>query len=234
MAETSSAIRPIVATCRGIEVPEAPHFGPNMIRSMGEDRYEGKEIQTGLAIIPEGSRILEMGAGSGLVGAVIAKNRKAEKVVAIEANPNLIEHIEYLYAHNGLDKVMSVRHGVVFTAPEPPETVEFFLRGNFLGSGLKVVKNPEKARAVTVPVIPYAALKAEFPHDVIVMDIEGAELEFLRDADLSGVHSVILEVHRDIYGREGMREVRQLFAKAGFEMDSEHSKVGVHAYRRAG
>ncbi|SPH17389.1 Protein-L-isoaspartate O-methyltransferase [Defluviimonas aquaemixtae] len=234
MAGTSAEVRPIVATCKGIEVPEAPHFGPGMIRSMGEGRYEGKEIQTGLAVIPEGARILEMGAGSGIVGAVLAKNCKAEKVVAIEANPELIEHIRHLYTHNGLDRVMSVRHGVVFTAPEPPATVEFFLRGNFLGSGLKVVKNPERARPVTVPVLPYGALKAEFPHDVIVMDIEGAELDFLRHADLTGVNTIILEVHRDIYGREGMREIRRLFADAGFALDEEHSKVGVHAYRRAG
>ncbi|MGB7261406.1 MAG: hypothetical protein WBC68_05000, partial [Albidovulum sp.] len=94
-------------------------------------------------------------------------------------------------------------------------------------------KNPEKARKVQVPVLRYEDLKAEFPHDVIVMDIEGAEREFLQHADLSGVETVILEVHRDIYGREGMRDVRWSFDRSGFVIDKDHSRPGVHVYRRA-
>jgi len=67
-----------------------------------------------------------------------------------------------------------------------------------------------------------------------MMDIEGAELEFLRHADLSCVHTFIAEMHRDIYGREGMKECRRSLDAAGFEIDSENSKVGVHVYRRKG
>lgn len=222
----------IVANYHGIEVPEAPHFGPNMIIAMQEGRYEGSEVKAGLAVIQPGSRILELGAGSGIVGAVIARNCKAEKVVSIEANPNLIDHIRELYDHNSL-KNIDVRHGVVLSEPTPPETIDFFLKGNFLGSGLTIMKKPEKAKKVTVPVLSYAALKAEFPHNVIVMDIEGAEREFLRDADLGDVETIILEVHRNIYGREGMKEIRHIFANGGFVMDQDNSGAGVHVYRKS-
>ncbi len=230
MAEQST--QTIVAHYHGIDVPEAPHFGPGMIKAMGEGRYERREVEAGLAVIRPGARVLEMGAGSGLVGAAIARNCKAEKVLAIEANPELLSHISQLYAHNGLADTISVRHGVVMTVAEPPEEVDFFLRGNFLGSGLTVVKNIEKARKVSVPTIRYDELRREFPHDVIVMDIEGAERDFLRDAELEGVHTIIAEMHRDIYGREGMRDCRRFLAAAGFEMDAENSRAGVHVYRR--
>ena len=222
----------IVATYHGIEVPEAPHFGPNMIKSMQEGRYERSEIKAGLAVIQPGARILEMGAGSGIVGAAIAKNCMAEKIISIKANPNLIDHICKLYDHNEISDIIEVRHAVVLSEPSPPSMIDFFLRGNFLGSGLTIMKKPEKAIKVTVPVISYAALRAEFPHNVIVMDIEGAEREFLRDANLDGVETIILEVHRDIYGREGMREIRQSFANAGLQMDKSVSGAGVHVYHR--
>ena len=221
----------VLTTIHGVEVLQSPHFGPNMAQSIIDGRYERREMKSGLQAIPEGARILEMGAGSGIVGAVMAKNRKPAAMVSIEANPRLLPQINALYAHNGLENLIELRHCAVISAPNPPETVEFFIAGNFLGSGLHV--NAEKKRTpVQVPVLAYAKLKAEFPHDVIMMDIEGAELDFLRHADLSGVNLFIAEFHRDIYGREGMQECRQLLIKAGFAMDAELSAAGVHVYRR--
>ena len=222
----------IVATYHGVEVPQAPHLGKGMIESMEAGRYERREVECGLAAILPGARILEMGAGSGVVGAVLAKNCKPAAMLSIEANPKLLPHINRLYAHNRLTEVISVRHAVVFSAPDAPGEVEFFVHGNFLGSGL-VARNVEKATAVQVPVLRYDALRAEFPHDTIMMDIEGGELDFLRHADLGGVQTFIAEFHRDIYGREGMRECRALLEKAGMVMDAELSRGGVHVYRRA-
>lgn len=222
---------PIVATCHGVEVPESPILGKGMIAALNEGRYERCEIECGLAAIPPGARVLELGAGAGVVGAVLAKNCRPQAILSVEANPALLPHIARLHAHNGLDGVISVRHAVVLTAPDAPDAVTFHVTGNFLGSSLHARKT-EKARAVQVPVLRYADLKAVFPHDAIMMDIEGGELDFLRHADLTGVEVFIAEFHRDIYGREGMRECRSLLEAAGFRLDEALSRVGVHVYRR--
>ena len=220
-----------VVTYHGVEVLAAPHLTRRMIESMSLGRFERREVACGLAAIPEGSRVLEMGAGSGVVGAVLARNTKPAAMLSIEANPFLIDHITRLYAHNGLSDMISVRHAVVLTDPAAPQVMEFFVQNNFLGSGL-VSRKVEKATRVSVPVLGYAALKAAFPHDVIMMDIEGGELDFLRHADLTGVHTFIAEVHKDIYGRAGVQEVRSLMVKAGFTLRDDLSKVGVHVYKR--
>lgn len=222
---------PIVATCHGVEVPESPILGKGMIAALNEGRYERGEIECGLAAIPPGARVLELGAGAGVVGAVLAKNCRPQAILSVEANPDLLPHIARLHAHNGLDKVISVRHAVVLTAPEAPDTVTFHVTGNFLGSSLHT-RNKDRERAVQVPVLRYADLKAAFPHDAIMMDIEGGELDFLRHADLSGVEVFIAEFHRDIYGREGIRECRQMLEAAGLRIDEELSRGGVHVYRR--
>lgn len=221
----------IVARCHGIEVPASPHLGPGMIRSMEAGKYEAGEIAAGLACIPKGARILELGAGAGVVGAVLARHLEPAAMLSVEANPRLIPNIRELHAHNGLEGRIALRHGVVISAPDAPETVEFFLRGNFLGSSLTPL-NEERSQRVEVPVLRYADLAAEFPHDAIMMDIEGGELEFLRHADLSGVRVVVGEFHRMIYGREGMRECRTLLARAGFAMDETHSRPGIWVWRR--
>ena len=221
----------IVARTHGIEVPASPHLGPSMRSAIEAGRYEAREIRAGLARIPEGARILELGAGAGVVGAVLARNLAPAAMLSIEANPNLIGSIRALHAHNGLERVITVRNAVVLSAPDAPETVEFFLRGNFLGSSLTPLKI-EKATPVTVPVLRYADLAAEFPHDAIMMDIEGGELDFLRHADLSAVKVVVGEFHREIYGRPGMQECRRLLRAQGFEMDEEQSRNGVWAWFR--
>lgn len=221
----------IVAVCHGIEVPTAPHLGRGMIASMAAGRYERNEMACGLAAIKPGARILELGAGSGLVGAVLARNCAPESILAIEANPDLIPHIAALYAHNRLTNI-SVRNAVVLTAPAAPRSITFHVTGNFLGSGLAA--ESARSRPVDVPVLRYGALKLAFPHDTIMMDIEGGELDFLRHADLTGIHSFIAEMHRDIFGRDGMRECRLLLERAGLTMADELSRAGVHVYQRRG
>ena len=86
---------------------------------------------------------------------------------------------------------------------------------------------------MTVPVIRYEDLKRDFPHDAIMMDIEGGELEFLRHADLSDVKVLVGEFHREIYGSDGMKECRTLLAAKGFRIDEAHSRPGVHVWHRA-
>lgn len=222
----------IVATYHGIRVPAAPHLGPGMIAAMTAGTYERHEVALALAQVPRGARILELGAGSGVAGAVVARNCQPRAMLSVEANPRLLPHIAGLYAENGLQHLISLRHGVVLSAPDAPAEVTFHLRGNFLGSSL-AAPDHGMVQPVQVPVIRHAALKAEFPHDVLLMDIEGAELDLLRHADLSGVTLLIAEFHRAIFGREGMRECRRLLAAQGFTQDADASAGGVHVWRAA-
>ena len=199
---------------------------------MANGRYERREVTTALATITAEDRVLEFGAGSGAVGAAIALNCKPKAMLSFEANPDLLPHASALHRLNGLSDRMELRHGVVFSDPDAPPRVEFLIRGNFLGSGLELAHGAEKARRVDVPVWRYADVKREFPHDVIVMDIEGGELGFLSHADLTGVRLVLLELHPGIYGPDGVRRCRRALRRAGFESDPDLSGRMVFTYRR--
>lgn len=231
IAPEAAADPAYIAHLHGIRVPAAPHFRPKMIASLNAATYEEAEIACGLAAIPRGARILELGAGAGVVSAVLARALAPAAILSVEANPDLIPHIAALHAANGLSDVFTLRHAVVLTAPDAPDSIDFHVMGNFLGSGL-TTRKAERARVVSVPVLRFETIRAEFAPDAIMMDIEGGELDFLRHADLSGINTFVAEFHRKIYGREGMRECRRALRAQGLRMDDDISRPGVHVYRR--
>ncbi|SEO77463.1 methyltransferase, FkbM family [Salinihabitans flavidus] len=222
----------IVATYHGVEVPEAPHLGPTMIRNLEQGRYERREVLAALEVIGAHDRVVEMGAGAGIVGAVAAFNRKPEAMVAFEANHRLLPHIESLYRHNGIEGAIALHNEIVLSEPDAPQEAEFFIRGNFLGSGMQITKGLARAEKVRVPVRRWEALRAQTRPSVLLMDIEGAELDFFRHADLTGVRAVIVELHRNIYGRPGMKENRHLLRAQGFVIHEELSRGGVFVFER--
>ena len=223
----------IVSIYHGLEVLDGDHLGPQMIKNMELERYERREVLAGLREIKATDTVVEMGAGAGIVGAIIAKNCKPKKIVSFEANHTLIDHIERLYVHNGVDDLIEVRNKIVLSEENPPKKVDFFIRGNFLGSGITILKGIDKARKVSVPVARWEAVKKEVSPTVLMMDIEGAELKFFRDADLTGIRIIIVELHRDIYQRQGMREIREkILVEKEFAEDREVSGGGVFVFRR--
>ncbi|MEP5761851.1 MAG: FkbM family methyltransferase [Litoreibacter sp.] len=224
----------VIATYHNIEVLQGEHLGPQMIRNMGNDRYEHQEIRAALLEIAPDDVVVEMGAGSGVVGAIIAKNCKPKRILSFEANHKLIDHIKRLYVHNNIADRIEVRNQIVLSQTRAPEDVEFFIRGNFLGSGMVITKGMDRAEKVSVPVVKWQEIKKEVSPTVLMMDIEGAEHDFFRDADLSGIRTIIVELHRDVYHRKGMRQIREkMLVEKGFTEDTEASRGGVFVFRRA-
>ena len=223
----------IAANCLGVAVPNSPFLNEKRIERINAARYEGQEIRGALHVVQAGDRVLEMGAGLGIVGAVAAKNRAPEKVVSFEANPNLIPHIEGLYAANGLERVISVRNQVLVSAPAAPATMTFHIHKSYLGSSL----GGDAARAkevVDVPTASFAALREELQPTVILMDIEGGELEFLEHADLTGIRAMVIEFHPGAYEVAGMKRCKNILRAAGFGPIKDLSTRMVWVAERAG
>ncbi len=227
---STSTMNDVVATYHGVEVLDAPYLGPTMINNMIEGRYERREVLSALKFIEKGDVVIEMGAGAGIVGAVAAKNCAPARIVSFEANHKLIASIKALYAHNGIKSKIEVRNKIVISDPDAPKSVDFYIRGNFLGSGMTITKGVERAEKVDVPVVKWEAIKKQIKPTVLLMDIEGAELDFFRHADLSGIRVIIAELHRHIYHRPGMREIRDGIAEKGFVEDKGASGGGVFVF----
>lgn len=221
----------VVAVCHGIAVPMSPYLTDTRTERINAERYEAEEIAGALALVRPGDTVLELGAGLGIVGAVIAKKCEAAQVLSYEANPHLIPHIRTLYALNGLESTNAVHNQVVVAGSDIPETLPFHIHSSYLGSSLAGRGGPPK-ELVDVQTRSFETLRNEVAPDILVMDIEGAELDFLRNADLTGLRGIVLEFHPKTYGRAGMRECKTILRGAGFEPVPEASTRFVWAAAR--
>ena len=222
----------IVATLKDIEVIAAPHIRPNIKRLIRNGDYEQQEIEIGLANLQPGDKIMEMGTGAGIVGSVFAKHVRNIRIQSYEANPDLIPHINTLYDHNSVNNIVSVSNNIVVAGQGAPESMDFEVRDNFLGSRLSNDATESDARTVPIPTKHYDAITREYPHNVLVMDIEGGELDFLAKADLSGVELIMLELHPKVYGGKGRAKVISHLTRKGFKFDETTSIGDVVSFKK--
>ena len=212
----------IAAECLGVKVPRSRYLHDGRIARINAAQYEGQEIAGALHVVKDSDTVLDIGAGIGLVGAVIASNRKPKKIHSFEANPELIPEIEALYAANDLTDQIAVENTILVSADDRPDTMKFFLHKSYLGSSL-VDPGSRTRKVVDVPTADFNALCKSLNPTVLVMDIEGGELEILRHADLAPFRAVVLEFHPGAYGVSGMRECKTILRDAGFSRIDEVS-----------
>jgi FkbM family methyltransferase len=221
----------VAAEYRGLRVPASPFLNPKRIERIGSGAYEGQEVAGALHVTRPGDRVLELGAGIGFVGGVVAAVARPARLLSFEANPRLIPHIRALHDLNGLGDIAEVRNQVLYGPPDRPERVTFHLHGSYLGSSLF---DPGRGgETVEVETAPLAEVMAAFRPDVLLVDIEGGELDILRHADLAGVRAAVIEFHPDAYGIEGMRACKDILRAAGLVRVDDHSTRTVWTCARA-
>lgn len=215
MPKDSKTLPDIAAHCLGVDVPRSPFLHEGRIKRINEARYEGQEIAGALHVVRPGDSVLELGAGIGVVGAVVSMNCKPKKVLSYEANPALIPHITALYKMNGLARRHQVRNEVLVSGPERPKTIPFYVHNSFLGSSLS--GNETRAREmVDVATADFETVRADLKPDVMLIDIEGGELELLTHANLEGIRAIVIEFHPKAYEVSGMRQCKNILRDAGF------------------
>ncbi len=212
----------VAAECLGVKVPMTRFLHEKRIERIKAARYEGQEIEGSLHVVTPDDTVLEIGAGIGLVGAVIAHNANPKAIHAFEANPELLDAINELYALNDLQDRISVTNQVLISAQDRPEALQFHIRTSYLGSSLLNPGN-RPSNVVDVPTASFAAVCERIQPTVLVMDIEGGELELLRHADLSCFRAIVLEFHPEAYGVDGMRECKTILTDGGFERVDDKS-----------
>jgi FkbM family methyltransferase len=220
--EQSMTKTEIAVECHGVRVPASPYLTETRIDRIAQARYEGDEIKGALLVTTEKDRVLEMGSGLGIVGAVCTLNAKPERVISFEANPDMLPHINALYEENDLTDRIEVRNQLVIANPDRPATMTFHVQNSFLGSSL-IAKANRRTREVEIPTVSFAEVVEELKPTVLLCDIEGGELDLLEHADLSGIRAIVMEFHPEAYEVEGMRKCKRILTQAGFEKNEDVS-----------
>jgi len=188
-----------VIETNGIKIPFVPHIiTPRIERSMRNNRYEKRECELLRSVLISGDRVLELGAGVGLISSLAAKVDGVSAITAIEANPDLIPLIRETHLLNDITNV-DLRNGIVVASE--CKHAPFYLRANFWASSMEPESRAYKEKK-HLPCFNIHALIEETQPSVIVSDIEGGEMGLFEEADLSGVRAMVVEFHPKVYGAQ--------------------------------
>ena len=196
----------------GIRLPLGPNISPRVTYEILTARYEIAERRILAACLEPSDRVLEIGAGIGLLSTFCAQRIGSDRVIAFEANPALIAVIRRTYALNGLNP--DLRNAILGAGGG---TTAFYVNRDFWSSS--TVRRSASDKLVEVPNADFAETVRSFRPTFLVVDIEGGEFDLLMDASLDGIQKIAIELHERVIGPEKTETVRQRIRGAGFRVD---------------
>lgn len=179
------------------------------------DTYEEEESRYLSKHLPPNARVLELGSCLGYVSCLTNKllNDNSQHVV-LEANPNLIPWIEKNKAENNCG--FSIANCIVSENARNA----FYLHDLIVGGSAK----RKTAREIEIEGVSFEDLrkKHSIDFDTLVMDIEGGELNLLRNhkADIAQFNQIFMEVHpfANILTQEEAQECETILTELGFDI----------------
>ena len=198
-------------------------MSPTIIEVLEAGTYERAEAREIARIVQPGERIVELGSGLGYIAITALKTGKVAELAGYEANPGLIPIIRKNARLNGLE------FDVVNAVVDPKEeggTVPFYLRKDFWASSLSA-KPWGYREEVAVPRVAFASVIERYRPSMLIVDIEGGEEHLFRDIALTGIKKIYMELHQNVIGRVGMKNVFDFMSSKDFHYDQHHSRGSV-------
>ena len=187
--------------------------------------YEARELRMVRKFVRPTDSVLELGACLGVISCVTNKRLGPQsRHLVVEANPRCLAPLTQNRDRNHCS--FQIEHCAVGA----PAMTQFALDdGNITGGRL----NQSSGTTVRPPVKSLRQLQSERgPFNVLVCDIEGAELAlFEESADLfKSLRLVIVELHDFFIGNDGVARCQEVMKRAGLELVA--AERGVEAWQR--
>lgn len=199
----------------GVLVPITERFSPLLTRAVETGVYEAAERELLDALLTPGDRVLELGAGCGYLAAVAAKKLGDDAVLAVEADPEMLDTLCTTFHANGVSP--HLRMGAVTRDGSPRAVVpaEHFWSTKTEPGG--------SAASLALP-----SLMAEHQPTVLVCDIEGGEAEFCGLPLPPKLRAVVIETH----GEAADAGVRAWLEGEGYVLRTQRGRTLAY-HRRA-
>lgn len=206
-------------TVHGIAVPLASdEVSPVVWQALANGSYEAKEAKWVFKTVRPNDRVLELGAGIGIITSLIAKVPGVQ-VWSFEANPSTAALAQRVISANDIGNVVFTQ-GLL--AAGEPHVIPFYIRKDLWMSSMDKNQGPYEWE-ISLTSSNIDDFIADHAVNVLVMDIEGAERDLLRRSELPGIERIFLELHDHLYGLSGIREITQDLAAKGFAYDPRGS-----------
>lgn len=198
---------------------------PGILLALADGSFELGEREAAVWDIRPGDIVLELGAGLGSVTLAIGMLHPNTPIIALEANPRLEEILKRnITKNNGNVEVIGA-----LAALEDGEA-DFHIAPSFVSSSmLRVAKN---AKTVSRPTVDVNRLLREKQPTVLVMDIEGSEIDLLQGLDLGPVRRIVVEFHPTISANAAITDTIAHLIAQGFDLNLPHCRGQVVSFDR--
>jgi FkbM family methyltransferase len=167
--------------------------------------YESAEIRFVQKYLRDDLHVIELGSGIGYVSSMIGRKiAKGRKLVCVECDPRLSEWIDQNVRTNAGTSPHLMVGGMYYFCDRA--IVEAHTNDNFLVNQVGRVEDTLDVGSQTVDVPRLTLTEIRIAHGIdgayqLVSDIEGGEVGFLLEEDLSRCRIFIAEFHEGYYGR---------------------------------
>jgi len=171
--------------------------------------YEMPERRAVSQLLRKDDRVLEIGTCIGLVAMTAAKIVGGKNVLTFEPNPAAAKVARENFALNNLpielvNAALGTRDGTLDLRVAD---------GSWLGAS---ARREFEGRTVATPMRSIADAVGSFKPSVLVVDAEGMEEELLTACPLDDVRALVVEVHPDVIGTEGVARLSAHLRERGF------------------
>jgi FkbM family methyltransferase len=193
--------------------------------------YERPEIYGLSTVVRPGDRVLELGAGLGIISALAGRAAgQSGQVLSYEANPALIADTQAFFAANGVANVTMV-NAVLVKEPDPKPR-QFHLAGSFAESSLLGVEGRGSRGKVTVRAECMSQVLTDYKPDVLICDIEGAEVDLFPAFPTSTLRAAVIELHPDRLSPAQIQSIHDGMAALGLKRQIPGPGGTVEVYAR--
>lgn len=210
----------------GVKISTDEREVPHHVRSLlFKEAYEIHERSLVKSIVRPGDRVLEIGAGLGVVASLAARLCGGDNLVSYEANPRLEPLIRKNFALNGLEPRLVMRAVNLDGRP-----VRFNREDNIVSSS--VGRRGTPSEVIEVPADAFDDIVRSHRPSIVIMDVEGIETDLLTLGDLGGVVHIIVEIHPQVTGQEAIDAMLARLEAIGFRI-AERAHKTLHLSRTA-
>jgi FkbM family methyltransferase len=211
------------------------NYGLKVVEALQTADYELEERRLTEEMLLPADRVLEVGTGIGVVSMAAADRTSPAQVRTFDGNPYIVADAKKNFAFNGKDGITATVGVLRSRAHLKPseKTLKFTVLKDFwashIGSGRP---GSHLVEIVDVPILCLEHEIAAHRANVLIIDIEGGEIDLLDGADLSPIRLIIMETHYWAAGVEATDKMIRDLIYQGFNIDVSLSRYGVVVLRR--
>lgn len=180
--------------------------------------YERSEFRLIKKFIEPSDVVLELGANIGIMSNIINDlllNKKNQ--VSVEANPYLISLLEINKSLN--NSMFKIENSLISNK----ENIFFYVNDNNLSSSIyEKTSNRIEVNSISLNEL---IEKYNITFNTLIMDIEGAEIDFILNNDLSIFDKILIEFHPSKTGEKSVKHALEILITQNFRLIQKVSNV---------